>query len=126
MIKPEPTILGPDEVAVVHTKDKGYKFLKSDTFEDDREVPDEVAILVAATLRPTNNKDFYQEMLECLPWLAANEGVLGFATRRTASALMKAANGKPASHLDEGEAAQISRQPSGRARRNRIQISGAG
>jgi len=40
MNKPEPTILEPDEVAVVYTKDKGYKFLIPDTLDDD-EVPDE-------------------------------------------------------------------------------------
>lgn len=48
---------------------------------------------------------------EWLPWLEGNAGVLGFSTRRTASMLMKAAgtNGKSTSHLDEADAAKISR-----------------
>ena len=50
MSKPEPTILEAYEVAVVYTKDKGYKFLIPDTL-DDEEVPDEAAMLVATAMR---------------------------------------------------------------------------
>lgn len=48
---------------------------------------------------------------EWLPWLAANAGVLGFESRRTATRLMQlASNGTLASHLDAGQAVAISRQ----------------
>jgi phage N-6-adenine-methyltransferase len=44
-------------------------------------------------------------------WLAENEHVLGFSSRQTAHLLMKAAeNVKPALHLDEATALEISRQ----------------
>ena len=62
MNKPEPTILEPDEVAVVYSKDEGYKFLIPDTL-DDEEVPDEAAVLVAMAMRLSNDEEFYQEML---------------------------------------------------------------
>ena len=65
MDKPEPTILEPNEVAVVYTKDKGYKFLIPDTL-DDEEVPDEAAVLVAMAMRLSNDEEFYQEMLDWL------------------------------------------------------------
>ena len=65
MTNPKPTILEPDEVAVVYTKDKGYKFLIPDTL-DDEEVPDEAAVLVATAMRLSNDKEFFQKMLECL------------------------------------------------------------
>ena len=65
MDKSEPTILEPDEVAVVYTKDKGYKFLIPDTL-DDEEVPDEAAVLVAMAMRLSNDEEFYQEMLDWL------------------------------------------------------------
>jgi hypothetical protein len=65
MTTPEPTILEPDEVAVVYTKDKGYKFLIPDTL-DDEEVPDEAAVLVATAMRLSNDAEFYQEMLDWL------------------------------------------------------------
>jgi len=65
MNKPEPTILEPDEVAVVYTKDKGFKFLIPDTL-DDEEVPDEAAVFVAVALRLSNDDEFYQEMLDWL------------------------------------------------------------
>ena len=65
MNKPKPTILEPDEVAVVYTKDKGYKFLIPDTL-DDEEVPDEAAVLVATAMRLSNDEEFYQEMLDWL------------------------------------------------------------
>jgi hypothetical protein len=53
---PKPTILEPDEVAVVYTKDNGYKFLIPDTV-DDEEVPDEAAVLVAKVMRLSNDKE---------------------------------------------------------------------
>jgi hypothetical protein len=65
MIKPESTILEPDEVAVVYTKDKGYKFLIPDTL-DDEEVPNEAAVLVATAMRLSNDEEFYREMLDWL------------------------------------------------------------
>ena len=65
MTKPKPTILEPDEVAVVYTKNKGYKFLIPDTL-DGEEVPDEAAVLVATAMRLSNDEEFYQEMLEWL------------------------------------------------------------
>ena len=65
MSKPEPTILEPDEVAVVYTKDKGYKFLIPDTL-DNEEVPDEAAVLVATAMRLSNDEEFYQDMLDWL------------------------------------------------------------
>ena len=65
MNKPEPTILEPDEVAVVYTKDKGYRILIPDTL-DDEEVPDEAAVLVATAMRLSNDDEFYQEMLDWL------------------------------------------------------------
>ena len=65
MYKPKPTILEANEVAVVYTKDKGYKFLTPDTLED-KEVPDEAAVLVAVALRLNNDEEFYQEMLAWL------------------------------------------------------------
>ena len=65
MYKSEPTILEADEVAVVYTKDKGYKFLIPDTL-DDEEVPDEAAVLVATAMRLSNDEAFYQEMLDWL------------------------------------------------------------
>ena len=64
MNKPEPTILEPDEVAVVYSKDKGFKFLIPDTL-DHEEVPDEAAVLVATAMRLSNDEEFYQEMLAC-------------------------------------------------------------
>ena len=65
MTEPKPTILEPHEVAVVYTKDKGYKFLIPDTL-DDEEVPDEAAVLVATVMRLSNDEEFYQEMLAWL------------------------------------------------------------
>ncbi len=49
---------------------------------------------------------------EWLPWLEANAAVLRFATRQSASRLMKVAdtNGTSTHHLGESEAIQISRQ----------------
>lgn len=60
-----------------------------------------------------------------LPWLESNAGVLGFRSRRTAAMLMKAAdeNGKLASHLDESEAAQISRKTWGHQSSQLVQQS---
>jgi hypothetical protein len=52
---------------------------------------------------------------EWLPWLEENSDVLGFTSRRTAAMLIKAANGKPASHLDTAQAVQISRATWGHA-----------
>ena len=47
-----------------------------------------------------------------LLWLVANEGVLGFSSRKTAAKLMKvASNGALTPHLEADEAAQISCQP---------------
>jgi hypothetical protein len=65
MNKPEPTILEPDEIAVVYTKDKGFKFLIPDKL-DNEEVPDEAAVLVAMAMRLSNDEKFYQEMLDWL------------------------------------------------------------
>ena len=65
MTKLEPTILEADEVAVVYTKDKGYKFLIPDTL-DNEEVPDEAAVLVATAMRLGNDEEFYQDILDWL------------------------------------------------------------
>ncbi|KKL55694.1 hypothetical protein LCGC14_2252870, partial [marine sediment metagenome] len=57
---------------------------------------------------------------EWLPWLDDNAGVLGFATRQTASRLIKLtkSNGTLTHHLNEAEAVQISRQTWGNAPAN--------
>lgn len=47
---------------------------------------------------------------EWLPWLKANEGILGFDNPRTAQRLMQVANTASTPHLDESAAVAISRQ----------------
>jgi len=58
----EPTILNPDQVAVVYDEKDGYQILLPH-YEDEAIMPEQAAVLVAAGMRLTDDEDFYKDLL---------------------------------------------------------------
>jgi len=58
----EPTILKPDQVAVVYDEKDGYQILLPH-YEDESTIPEQAAVLVAAGMRLTDDEDFYKNLL---------------------------------------------------------------
>ena len=58
----EPTILNPDQVAVVYDEKDGYQILLPH-YEDESMIPEQATVLVAAGMRLTDDEDFYKDLL---------------------------------------------------------------
>lgn len=69
----EPTILKPDQVAVVYDEKDGYKILLPQ-YKDEAKMPEQAAALVAAGMRLNDDEDFYQDLLH---WMEQRRKELG-------------------------------------------------
>ena len=67
-----PTILEAHQVAITYDEENGYQILLPSTDEDD-EMPEGAAVLVATAMRLTDDEAFYQEMVA---WLEARQDKL--------------------------------------------------
>ena len=57
------TILEPDQVAIVYDEKNGYQVFLP-LYEEDAEMPEPAAVLVAVAIRLTDDKEFYEGMLK--------------------------------------------------------------
>jgi len=64
------TVLQPDQVAIVCDEHSGYKFLIPDR-DDNAEIPDKAAAIIAAAMRLDDDEDFCKEMLK---WFEERHG----------------------------------------------------